>query len=73
MILNDEHTFTASIPDEEFGAAYPVPVRGYSKPVSTVKLTIKGVHRGSAAQDTCISAVDLRAVLSKKPTIQAAR
>jgi hypothetical protein len=73
VTLNGEHTFTATIPDEKFGAPYPIPVRGYSKPVDNVKLTIKGVHRGSVARDTCISAVDLRAKLSKKPTIQAAR
>jgi hypothetical protein len=73
VTLNGEHTFTAKIPDEKFAQPYPIPVRGYSKPVDNVKLTIKGVHRGSAARDTCISAVDLRAKLSKKPTIQAAR
>jgi hypothetical protein len=73
VTLNGEHTFTATIPDEEFAHFYPIPVRGYSKPVETVKLTIKGVHRGSVARDTCISAIDLRAKLSKKPTIQAAR
>lgn len=73
VTLNGEHTFTATIPDEKFISPYPIPVRGYSKPVENVKLTIKGVHRGSAARDTCISAVDLRAKLSKKPTIQSAR
>lgn len=73
VTLNGEHTFTAKIPDEKFSKLYPIPVRGYSKPVETVKLTIKGVHRGSTARDTCISAVDLRAKLSKKPTIQPAR
>jgi hypothetical protein len=73
VTLNGEHTFTATIPDEKFAASYPIPVRNYSKPVETVKLTIKGVHRGSAARDTCISAVDLKAKLSKKPTIQPAR
>lgn len=73
VTLNGEHTFTATIPDEKFAGPYPIPVRGYSKPVETVKLTIKGVHRGSAARDTCISAVDLRAKLSKKPAIQPAR
>jgi hypothetical protein len=73
VTLNGEHTFTATIPDEKFTELYPIPVRGYSKPVDNVKLTIKGVHRGSAARDTCISAIDLRAKLSKKPTIQPAR
>jgi hypothetical protein len=73
VTLNGEHTFSATIPDEKFTEPYPIPVRGYSKPVEAVKLTIKGVHRGSAARDTCISAIDLRAKLSKKPTIQPAR
>jgi hypothetical protein len=73
VTLNGEHTFTAAIPDEKFAAPYPIPVHGYSKPVENVKLTIKGVHHGSAARDTCISAIDLRAKLSKKPTIQPAR
>jgi len=73
VTLNGEHTFTASIPDEKFSERYPIPVRNYSKAVETVKLTIKAVHRGSAARDTCISAVDLRGKLAKKPTIQPAR
>jgi hypothetical protein len=73
VMLNGEHTFTAAIPDEKFSRPYPIPVRNYSKPVDTVKLTIKAVHRGSVARDTCISAVDLRARLSKKPTIHPAR
>jgi hypothetical protein len=73
VTLNGEHTFTAAIPDEEFAKSYPIPIRNYSKPVETVKLTIKAVHRGSVARDTCISAVDLRALLSKKPTFQPAR
>lgn len=73
VTLNGEHTFMVAIPDEKFSRNYPIPVRDYSKPVETVKLTIKGVHRGSVARDTCISAVDLRAKLSKKPTIQPAR
>jgi len=73
VTLNGEHTFTAAIPDEKFSQPYPIPVRNYAKPVETVKLTIKAVHRGSAARDTCISAVDLRAKLSKKPTIQPSR
>jgi hypothetical protein len=73
VALNDEHTFTVAIPDENFSKAYPIPVRDYAKPVSRVKLTIKGVHRGTAAHDTCISAVELRGKLSEKPKIQPAR
>jgi hypothetical protein len=73
VTLNGEHTFTATIPDEKFGELYPLPVRGYTKPVTTVKLVIKAVHRGTSAGDTCISRVDLRAKLAKKPQIQGAR
>jgi len=73
VTLNGEHTFTATIPDEKFGELYPIPVRGYMKPVTTAKLVIKAVHRGTSAGDTCISRVDLRAKLAKKPQIHSAR
>lgn len=69
ITLNGEHTFTTAIPDENFRDLYPIPVRGYSKPVKTIQLVIKGVHRGSHYQDTCISMVSLRAKLSKEPKI----
>jgi hypothetical protein len=48
-------------------------VRGYTKPVTTVKLVIKAVHRGTSAGDTCIARVELRAKLAKKPQIRGAR
>jgi len=73
ITLNGEHTFLAKIPDEKFGALYPIPVRGYTKPVSSVKLVIKAVHRGTAAHDTCIGELQLRGKLSQKPKFQAAR
>ena len=49
ITLNGEHTFTAAIPDEKFSELYPIPVRGYAKPVTAVKLVIKAVHRGTSA------------------------
>ena len=73
ITLNGEHTFVAAIPDDNFAELYPIPVRGYTKPVTTVKLVIKAVHRGSSAQDTCISRVELRGRLSQKPKINPAR
>jgi hypothetical protein len=73
VTLNGEHTFVATIPDEKFSEPFPIPVRGYTKPVDAVKLVIKAVHRGTVARDTCISLVELRAKLSKKPKIQPAR
>ncbi len=73
ITLNDEHTFTESIPDEHFERPYLIRVRDYTKPVNKIKLVIKGVHRGTQFRDTCISLVELRAPLTKKPEIQGAR
>ena len=73
IMLNDEHTFTESIPDERFERPYLIRVRDYTKPVNKIKMVIKGVHRGAQFRDTCISLVELRAPLSKKPQTQGAR
>jgi hypothetical protein len=73
IMLNDEHTFTESIPDERFERPYLIRVRDYIKPVNKIKLVIKGVHRGTQFRDTCISLVELRAPLSKKPEVHGAR
>jgi hypothetical protein len=72
ITLDDEQTFTATIPDEQFTQLYPIPIRGYTQPVNKVKLVIKKVHPGTS-HDTCISQVELRAKLSQKPKIQGAR
>jgi hypothetical protein len=48
-------------------------VRGYTKPVNTVKLVIKKVHAATSGHDTAIERVELRARLAKKPEIQGAR
>ena len=73
ITLNDEHTFSEKIPDERFENPYLIRVRDYTKPVSKVKFVIKGVHRGTQFRDTCISLVELRAPLTKKPEIHPAR
>ena len=73
ITLNDENTFTESIPDERFEDPYLIRVRDYTKPVNKIKLVIKGVHRGTRFHDTCISLVELRAPLTKKPEIKGAR
>jgi hypothetical protein len=73
ITLNDEHTFTENISDERFEDPYLIRVRDYAKPVNKIKLVIKGVHRGTQFRDTCISLVELRAPLAKKPEIQGAR
>ena len=73
ITLNDEHTFTESIPDERFEDPYLIRVRDYTKPVGKIKLVIKGVYRGTQFRDTCISLVELRAPLAKKPEVHGAR
>jgi hypothetical protein len=73
ITLNDEHTFTERIPDERFERPYLIRVRDYTKPVNKVKLVIKGVYRGTQFRDTCISLLELRAPLTKKPEVQGAR
>jgi hypothetical protein len=73
ITLNDERTFTETIPNETFKNPYLIRVGDYTKPVNKIKMVIKGVHRGTQFRDTCISLVELRAPLSKKPKIQHAR
>ncbi len=73
ITLNDEQTFTETIPDETFQNPYLIRVRDYTKPVNKIKMVIKGVHRGTQFRDTCISSVELRAPLSKKPEVHGAR
>ncbi|MFL6499152.1 MAG: NADase-type glycan-binding domain-containing protein [Candidatus Udaeobacter sp.] len=73
ITLNDEHTFTESIPDERFERPYLIRVRDYAKPVNKIKMVIKGVHRGTKFRDTCVSLVKLRAPLDKKPEVHGAR
>jgi hypothetical protein len=73
ITLNDEQTFTETIPDETFQEPYLIRVRDYTKPVTKIKMVIKGVHRGTQFRDTCISLVQLRAPLGKKPEVHGAR
>jgi hypothetical protein len=73
ITLNDEQTFTETIPDETFEHPYLIRVRDYTKPVNKIKLAIKGVHRGTESGNTCISLVELRAPLAKKPEVRGAR
>lgn len=73
ITLNDEQTFTETIPDEMLQEPYLIRVRDYTKPVNKIKLVIKGVHRGTQFRDTCISLVELRAPLAKKPEVHGAR
>lgn len=73
ITLNGEHSFSEKIPNEPFEKPYLIRVRDYSKPVNKVKLVIKDIYPGNQFPDTCISLVELRAALAKKPEIQPAR
>src|SRR6476646_3756548 len=73
ITLNDERTFTETIPDEIFQRPYLIRVRDYTKPANKIKLVIKGVYRGTQFRDTCISLIKFRAPLSKKPEVHGAR
>jgi hypothetical protein len=73
ITLNDERTFTEMIPDEMSQKEYLIRIRDYTKPITKIKMVIKGVHRGRQVRDTCISLVELRAPLAKKPEVQGAR
>ena len=73
ITLNDERTFTETIPDETFRRSYLIRVLDYTKPVTKIKMVIKGVHRGTQFRDTCISLVELRTPLANKPEIHGAR
>lgn len=69
--LNDEFKMQVSLRDAAEGQFFRI--KGYAKPVKSVKLTIRGVHRGKKWKDTCISRVLLHERLDKEPKVQGAR
>lgn len=71
IVLNDEHRFVATLGDRL--ARQFVPVVGFTKPVSRVRITILEVRPGSKYEDTCISNVVLYDRLKQKPEMRGAR
>ncbi len=71
VTLNGDFSFDAELEDHDL--LQPIFIRGYDKPVSKLRLTIKDVYRGSKARDTCISNLELVRRLAKKPEVQGAR
>ena len=71
FVLNGEHRFTASLPDE--AEAVRVPVSGYDKPVETVRMVIKDVYPGSKWQDCVVTRLEVTTALAKAPNVQPAR
>lgn len=76
VVLNDEFEFDVKLPDSTYDERwpdFPIVVRGYTKPVRTVKLVVTGIHPGSAPLNACISSVRFSAKLAKMPKIRPAR
>jgi hypothetical protein len=71
IALNDEHRFVATLGDRF--EAQLVPILGYAKPVSKLRITILEVYKGTKYADTCISRVRLYDRLEKRPAIRPAR
>jgi len=74
--LNGEHSFTAELPDLVEWKTWKwqrIPIRGYDKPVKTIKLTFEDVWNGTLYQDLCVSGVKLVVKLDKKPEVTPAR
>lgn len=71
VLLNDEHRFVATLGDKD--ASPFIPVIGYTKPVSKVRITLLEVRPGSKYEDTCITRVVLYDRLKQKPEMRGAR
>ncbi|MBP6784712.1 MAG: discoidin domain-containing protein [Verrucomicrobiales bacterium] len=71
IILNDDHHFEATLPDEK--VATTIPVTGYSKPVKTVKVIVKAVYPGKKWEDCVITSLTVTTPLDKKPNVHPAR
>lgn len=69
--LNDDYKFDVEVPDS--ADEFRIPVTGYTKPVSKIRLTFTDVWRGSRFEDLCVTALQLEAKLDKEPKIQPAR
>jgi hypothetical protein len=67
VTLNEEHSFTADVPDKQTSCR--IPVRGYAKTVRVVKLIFEDVWPGAKFEDLCVSGIFLEVALDKKPKI----
>jgi hypothetical protein len=71
ILLNGEHRFVAGFDDRP--ASGLIPILGYAKKVSKVRITILDVYLGTRYHDTCISRVMLYDRLAKNPNVRGAR
>ena len=71
ILLNGEHRFVAALGDR--AKVQLIPIIGYAKPVSTIRITIREVYPGTRYEDTCIMSVSLYDRLNAEPDIHPAR
>jgi uncharacterized protein DUF4424 len=71
VLLNDDHRFVATLGDKV--ANQFIPVIGYGKPVSKMRLTLLEARPGSKFEDTCITRVLLYDRLKQQPEMRGAR
>lgn len=71
ILLNGEHRFEATLGDGP--DAQLIPIVGYTKPVSRIRVTILEVFPGTKYEDTCISRIVLYDLLAKPPEFQGSR
>lgn len=71
VTLNKEHEFTAEIPD---AAEYcRIPVSGYKKPVTSIRITFQDVWQGEKFEDLCVTQILLESKLDKAPKLEPSR
>lgn len=71
VALNGEFRFTATLGDED--GSQLIPVIGYAKPVSKLRITLLDVYPGTRFEDTCLSKIVLYDLLRKKPEFNPSR
>lgn len=69
--LNGEHVITTEI--EDGMATVRIPVSGYVKPVSIIRLTFEDVWPGEQFEDLCLHTLRLHVRVDRKPRFQPAR
>jgi len=71
ILLNDERRFTASLGGRT--GEQIIPLAGYTKPVSKLRVTIEDVYPGTDFDDTCSTRAILYDVLPGDPGVRHAR
>lgn len=69
--LNDDHAFSINIPDSP--ETFRIPISGYTKPVSAIRMTFEEVWPGSQFEDLCLHNLYLHVRVDQKPEIKEAR